>query len=168
MPVAPTSSQALARGYLAATVAASPTWQAWCGHPGNATAALAAIAFQERPDTTTPICIIESGEIDRRQIAGGASNWVDGTGTLYLYFRDAVLGGELPDQAHVVDALTTFENNVDGVIGDLWGFAGQAGYLDMSGVRPEEPPQRTEYQEAESQTAGAFWSQSWVVEFRVL
>lgn len=169
MPVSSTSSAALARDTLAATVAGSTTYQTWCGHPGNAAAALATIVVEEEPaGATTPICIIDAVTIDRRVIAGGASNWFDGHGVAYLFFRDVVLLGELADQAHVKDALTTFENNVDGVIADLWGLAGQAGYLDMEGVKPEGVPQRVEYQEAEANAAGAYWIQSFVVEFRTL
>jgi hypothetical protein len=166
--VAANSNLALPRTYLAATVAASASFQTWTGTL-NATAALTRIFYEETtPDKATPIAIVTSNNFRRDKIAGGTRNYFEGHGDLYLFFRDVVLLGESAVDADVQNALDTFENNVGNVINDLEALAGQAGYLDIEHMHPEGPVARVEFQEAKAVAAGSFWESFWIVEFRSL
>lgn len=166
---APAGDIALPRAFLAATLAASSTFQTWVGTPGDAAAALAKIHFGEvdvgTPAPVPPLVIISSGSYQRVKIAVGSSNTYSGRGSLMVFFRDAVLAGESTAQSDVEAAFNTFENVIGAVWNETEAFSGAAGYLDIASKYPDGPAGRVEFQEAESQPAGSFWEWPWTVTF---
>lgn len=131
MPLAPSGPFALAVNYGMQTLAASPTFQALVGAI-NAAAALPFIKWGET-DEHDATQAMPRAFID----VAGENDWdkVSDTGFLANGHLEMVL--EIPTPtiyqgaANRRDARVWFYNNLGGILSDMQGLAGQAGYLNI-------------------------------------
>jgi len=145
-----------------ATIAATPTFQAWTRTP-NATAALGSVYTPNAPpNSPLPYAIVDVlRAFTREMIAGGSRNYFEGHGGISLWIRSAIPGG-----ANDQDAATYMENQVGNLVTDMEQLAGQAGYLDVERIELVDGPYRPE--EDERVVLGDFYEILLRVEYRSL
>jgi hypothetical protein len=150
---------------LRTTVAASAAFQTWVGATGEDAAALVASALERiyliaigSADWARPYAIVGVGSWAAELAFGGSRHFFSHPSDLELCFEADLAG--VDDET----AWETFLDTVGDILLDIEELAGTPGYLAITAIRQEEPPQRCRDDAREGADAAAVFAQ---VKFKV-
>jgi len=145
MAVEPTGVYGTGLKLIRDLIAASDSFQAWCGiDPEDADAATQAAAFifwetVAQGDATRPFVVIEIGESSWEKTGGGGSNVYMPGGSATLQFEADFATDDEDVELGIPDATVTFVNSLDAIIADMMNGAAVNGAIDLSGLSRGKP-----------------------------
>ena len=143
MVVAASNILSLPISYLKATVAASSTFQTWCGTSAGAATLARVHVGRATAASTLPLAAVGFASDFRR--TSETPGFFDTEGALELLFRD-----DFSSALNESDAAFTFLNTLGGVMQDMEALNATAGYLSMMSWTIAEGPYRTNTDEEQT------------------
>ena len=145
MAETPSGLLSLPLTHLQTLLANCASFQTWVGADNveEAKAKIHLIAIGG-DDFNRPFALIAQGDDwQSRADAGGASNWLQDSGSLLLLF-EANIKSTYQDKNHYKDAELEFTNPIGTVLQDMKTLAGKSGYLTINEIRKKAGPMRSD------------------------
>jgi hypothetical protein len=163
VPTTPSKSLSLYIANVQKLIAASPSWQTWTKHAGDAAAAQESVYLvgvtppasrdgtadnkgytPEDFDELRPFCVVNYSFRDGYEGSQEAVGTFVERARVMFSFEDTVPDGDLEDYN---EAVLSFLENVGKVIADLQEAAGVDGNCNLHDIRMEKPPMRADQTE---------------------